>query len=122
MIGVVVAAVIVVVVVIIQTVRARRCGTGSDSIGCTAPTVARLAGYRTARSTSDWAPRIAGPTCNRATRYWMRRPNSSCHPIAPAAVETTGAHTMKSSAPAKSATSTTTGKCHLSVSIFRGSK
>ena len=41
-VGVVVAAVIVVVVVIIQTVRARRCGTGSDSIGCTAPTVARI--------------------------------------------------------------------------------
>src|SRR6516165_8278606 len=123
-VGVLVAAVIVVVVVTVQT-GAHRCGTdGGGSITGTAPTVARIPGYRTARTTSDWwATRRAWP--DRAPRYWMRRPRSSGHAIAATASDTTSTHaTMETtstyattsayattSTTAKSATSTTAGKC-----------
>ena len=56
-VGVLVAAVIVVVVVTVQT-GAHRCSTdGGGSITGTAPTIARIPGYRTARHTSDRARR-----------------------------------------------------------------
>ena len=120
-VGVLVAAVIVVVVVTVQT-GAHRCGTdGGSSITGTAPTVASagIASYRTARLTSDRTPRIAGPTCDRATRYWMRRPRTSGHAIAATASDTTSTHATvettstyaTTSTTAKSATSTTAGKC-----------
>src|SRR6516162_251613 len=114
-VSVLVAAVIVVIVVTVQT-GAHRCGTdGGGSITGTAPTVARIPGYRTARTASDWwATRRAGP--DRAPRYWMRRPRSSGHAIAATASDTTSTHATTSayattSTTAKSATSTTAGKC-----------
>ena len=125
-VGVLVAAVIVVVVVTVQT-GAHRCGTdGGGSITGTAPTVARIPGYWTARTTSDWrTTRSDGPTCDRGTRYWMRRPRSSGHAIAATAADTTSTHATlettstyattgtyaATSTTAKSATSTTAGKC-----------